>query len=79
MNLVIFGCTLSSNAYFLSPSLPFTACPASFDPLNLSQSFHSCKFKMYPTFLSAALFFVFASNVVLADFAVSNPEITAVC
>lgn len=32
---------------------------------------------MYPTFLSAALFFVFATNVVLADFAVSNPEITA--
>ena len=34
---------------------------------------------MYPTFLSAAFFFVFAINVVLADFAVSNPEITAVC
>ncbi|KAL9714384.1 hypothetical protein Ac2012v2_002696 [Leucoagaricus gongylophorus] len=32
---------------------------------------------MYPTFLSAAFFFVFAINVVLADFAVSNPEITA--
>jgi len=77
---IIFGCTLLSNAFpfFLPSSLPLTACPATFNPLNFPRFFHSCKFKMYSTFFSVALFFVLATNAVLADFAVSNPEITAV-
>jgi len=63
---------------FLPSSLPLTACPATFNPLNFPRFFHSCKFKMYSTFFSVVLFFVLATNAVLADFAVSNPEITAV-
>lgn len=34
---------------------------------------------MYSTLLTVALFFTFAINAVFADFAVSNPEINAVC
>ena len=78
---IIFGCTSLSNTFpFFSPSsLSLTACPATFNPLNFPWFFHSCKFKMYSTFFSVALFFVLVINAVLADFAVSSPEITAVC